>query len=244
MVLLVPDTGIEEEEGVVLAEEDAARELEEAKKAELDVEEDAGAAVPDTEKVELDLEDAPFLEEEEEEEEEEEGEAPPPTAPPEAEKGEAPWYKKKSVYIPAAAVLTLIISLTIYFWTRPVPPAPPEPEVEAQVEEPAPPEEEKKEFLVPLEPFWIEQKDDHGNIRFLICRFTAVTHEEALSFELGQKTTTLRDAIFYYLKNKDLTYLSDKKNVEALKIDILSVMNQYLSAAQLETLLIEEYLVR
>jgi flagellar FliL protein len=81
-------------------------------------------------------------------------------------------------------------------------------------------------------------------VRFLVCKFAAVTTNEELSAELEQKNTILRDAIFYYLKNKDLTYLSDKENVETLKTDILSVINQYLSVARLETLLIEKYMVK
>lgn len=61
---------------------------------------------------------------------------------------------------------------------------------------------------------------------------------------MRQKTTILRDAIYYYLRNKDLTYLSDKNNVEALKQDLLSVMNQYLSQDRLDDVLIDQYLVK
>jgi len=61
---------------------------------------------------------------------------------------------------------------------------------------------------------------------------------------MRQKMTVLRDAVFYYLRNKNLTFLSDKSNVDELKEDLLSVINQFLSSAQLERLLIEQYVVK
>lgn len=244
MVLLAPDTELEEDLASVMEDQDGEP------KAELDAEELTRDLPKEQQKVELDLEDAPFLEDDEDEEEEEEEEEvfldePEPS-------DSEPWFKNRKIQIAAgAAALVLIGVLIAVLFLKPEPEQPPEPEPEQQeltTEEaipPPPPEEpEPEEFLVSLDPFWVEQKADDGSIRFLVCQFTAVTQNEKLSFEIQQKTTILRDAVFYYLKNKDLTFLSDKKNAEALKADILSVVNQYLSVDRLETLLIEQYLVK
>ncbi|NJB67052.1 flagellar FliL protein [Desulfobaculum xiamenense] len=223
-----------------------------AAKAELDTDELNASLPRESQKVELDLEDAPFLDEEEEEEEEPQPEAaaPAPVLEEAGEKGPV-WFKNLRIVIPAAAALLLVVAgLSVWLFMRQ--PAPPEAEPEATTEEVIPaeeqpmavPEGEMQEFLVAFEPFWVEQRDTSGNVRFLVCRFSTVTDDEKLSFEVAQKMVILRDAIFYYLKNKDLTYLADTNNAEALKADILSVMNQYLSTGRIETLLIEEYLVK
>ncbi|NMC49119.1 MAG: flagellar basal body protein FliL, partial [Desulfovibrio sp.] len=44
--------------------------------------------------------------------------------------------------------------------------------------------------------------------------------------------------------NKQLIYLDDKKNADALKQDLMSVMNQFLGDEQLQNLFIEEYVVK
>jgi len=246
MVLLVPDTELEDDISSVLEESDAEG------KAELDAEELAQDLPKEQQKVELDLEDAPFLDEddedEEEDEEEDEGLA---LEEPEPEGDSKPWYKRPKIVIPiAAGALVVVGALIAWILLSPGPEQVAQPEaetetVETDVPPPPPPEEpEVQEFLVPLAPFWVERKDDQGTIRFLVCQFTGVTTNEKLSYEMTQKTTILRDAIYYYLRNKDLTFLSDKKNAETLKSDILSVVNQYLSVDRLEQLLIEQYLVK
>lgn len=242
MVLLAPDTELEEDLTSVMESRNSEP------KAELDAEELTKDLPKEQQKVELDLEDAPFLEEDEEEEEEEEPQAlleePEPEGPP-------VWYRNRKIQIAAGAGLLLLVGLIIgTLLHKPEPEvAQPEPEqktleAEQAIPPPPPAEPEPVDFLVTLDPFWVEQKGENDTIRFLVCQFTAVTQNEKLSFEISQKTTILRDAIFYYLKNKDLTFLSDKKNAEALKADVLSVVNQYLSIDRLETLLIEQYLVK
>jgi flagellar FliL protein len=224
-----------------------------AAKAELDVEELAAGLPREQQKVELDLEDAPFLDEDEEEEEEEQPEeepaAPVALEPPPGDG--LPWFRRRKIVIPAGIGLILLLVLLAWLALRPgSEPAPaPEPEPTASGAEvppppPAPEPAEPEEFMVTLAPFWVEHRDAQGTVRFLICQFTAVASSEKLSFEIAQKTTVLRDAVYYYLKNKDLTYLSDKTNVEALKADILSVMNQYLSVDRLDTILVDQYLVK
>ncbi len=244
MVLMVPDIDLED----VLAGDDSDP------KAELDTEELTSNLPKDQQKVELDLEDAPFLEEEdEEEEEEEEQEETPLEEPGPSDDGEPAWYRRKKIVIPAAAGLVLILAVAAWFLLRPsgeAPPAAQVPEapqtVEGEQAPPPPPEPEPEvqDFMVTLDPFWVEQRGEDGAVRFLVCQFTTVTQDEKLSFEVSQKTTILRDAVYYYLKNKDLTYLSDKTNVEALKSDLLSVMNQYLAGGRLETILVDQYLVK
>lgn len=245
MTLLVPDTEIEEDLASVLDGADAEV------KAELDAEELTQGLPKEQQKVELDLEDAPFLDDDEDEEEEEEAEEEQVSLEePEPDDGKPVWFKNKKIVIPAAAgLLLLIVALVAYLLLSPSPeqtaePAPETTAVESEMPPPPEPEEpEVQEYLVPLAPFWVEQKQEDA-IRFLVCQFTAVTTNEKLSFEITQKTTILRDAIYYYLRNKDLTFLSDKKNAQALKSDVLSVVNQYLSVDRLEQLLIEQYLVK
>ncbi|MEW5772182.1 MAG: flagellar basal body-associated FliL family protein [Thermodesulfobacteriota bacterium] len=222
------------------------------KKAELDTEELASNLPKASQKVELDLEDAPFLDEEEEEEA-----PPPPTGPAEAvsleaepkPKRELPaWLKDKRILAGAAAALALVIGLVLFLLLKPEkteePVPPPEAAEEAPVEQAPVPEPEPEDILVQVEPFTVELKDSKGEIRFLNCTFTLVTKNPQLAFEIKQKMTILRDAVYYYLKNKSLTFLADKNNAEALKLDLLSVVNQFLSSDQLETILIEQYLVK
>ncbi len=217
-------------------------------KALLDAEElrEVGPA-PDKDKVELDLEDAPFLDEEEETEADKEPKPPLDLgggAP--QKKGLAALLKNKKLLIGGGLGLLLLVTALI-FLMRPsakeeAPPPPTPPPVEAQPEPAKPPEPEA--IVVSWDPFWIEHTDTNGTVRFLVCKFSASTISEKLAWEIKHKQLVLRDAIYYFLRNKDLTFLSDKTNVEVLKKDLLSVINQYLANGQLDDLLIEEYLVK
>ena len=75
-------------------------------------------------------------------------------------------------------------------------------------------------------------------------RFSAATTEHAAELEFKRNRIVVRDAVYYYLKNKSLEFLTDKNNTEALKKDVLSVINQFIGAQPLDNLLIEEYLVK
>ncbi len=221
-------------------------------KALLDAEELADTDVSlDRDKVELDLDDAPFLEEEEEE--------PAPTDDLEEDEGEEKEARARGVKalleairrdkrlmaaVIGGAVLLLGLLLTLLLWpSKKVPPLvdplglPPE---TALLEELPPP----PEHIVALKPFLVEHVTEEGEVRLLYCKFSVSTENEKLAWEITHKRLTLRDAIFYYLKNKDLRFLTDKTQVEQLKKDLLSVINQYLNVGQIETLLIEEYLVK
>lgn len=225
-----------------------------SEKAQLDTEElSVGGDEPAEDKVELDLEDAPFLEDDEEEEEEEE--APPPTDPVVLEEPEEkesfldkikPLLKNKKIVIGLAGIVALLIGVVAFFVLKEAPrPEPkPQPQVVEQQVQPEPEEPEVPTYMVTWEPFWVEQKDDQGKLRFLVCKFSAVTENEKLAWEAKSKKVVLRDAMFYYLRNKNLQFLADKDSVEVLKSDLLAVINQYLNNGQLEDLLIENYLVK
>ncbi len=226
-------------------------------KAALDTEElsvQGGASSPE-DKVELDLEDAPFLEDDDEEEAEEQSPAPISIAPPKktepsGEAVESPLRKllrNRKVLMGAGGGFALLLILILWLAipsSQPTPtPQPtiitPEQAMQAEPQPPAPPS-----FTVAWEPFWVELKDTEGNIRFLVCKFATSTENEKLAWEAGAEKLVLRDAIFYYLRNKDLAFLSDMKRVEELKTNVLAVINQYMDNGQFTDLLIENYLVK
>jgi flagellar FliL protein len=259
MVFLVPDDddldfdAEEEEEDFPEGGED-----DEAERAQLDQGEITTRA---TQKVDLDLDDAPFLEEEEEEEEEIEEEPSEIEEKPKKERKPLvlpAWLKNKFVILgAAAAVLLLLLGFAInwlFFGEKepvaeapepePMPLEQPEPNKTAAKPEKKPEPEAPGEILIRLDPFWVEQRDGQGDIRFLFARFALTTTDEQLAGEFQRKLVLLRDAIFYYLKNKDLAFLSDKKNSKELKKDLLTVINQYMGSDQFDTLLIEQYLIK
>lgn len=204
-------------------------------------------------KVELDLDDAPFLEDEDEEDEI------PDEEPEELEStDEAPVEKKSKtkllIVIGIAVIIILLAAILVkLFLFTDTPPSSEEPVVEETLEEipktipedtPPPPPEEPGVTLLRMDPFWVEQKDNKNHTRFLIARFAMTTTDPMVVAEFGRKTVILRDAVYFYLKNKDLQFLADKDNVEKLKKDLLVVINQYIVAGQFEEILFEKYLVR
>ena len=206
------------------------------------------------EKVELDLDDAPFLEEEEEEEVEEtqESEPSPPEVDTQPEKKEEtkpiPFWKKKW-FIILFVLVVIALAAAIYFFvfrssTAPSEPAQPEVVKKKQPSPPKPPPPPPpEEIIIPFEPFWVELKFKNQT-KFLYCKFQFSTTNDKLTWEIKRKQIILRDAIYYYLKNKDFMFLNSKKNGERLKKDILTVVNQYLNNGQLENILIEEYVIK
>jgi len=199
----------------------------------------------DHDKVELDLDDAPFLDEEDEEEEEEEIDVGGVDEESEEGRDIKALLKDKRVLAGLAGTVLLLLGIVaaVVLWPEAEEPAPPLPEIqkeEPKEELPPPP----TEHLVAFKPFWVEHINDDGLVRLLYFKFSALTENEKLAWEMTHKRLVLRDAIFYYLKNKDLRFLSDKTKAEQLKKDLLSVINQYLNVDQIQELLIEEYLVK
>ena len=210
------------------------------------------------EKVELDLDDAPFLEEEEEEAEE----APEPEPSPSVDLGKqpeqeeqtkaTPFWKKKWFLILLIVIIILVAGAIYYFVFRPQATSS-EPESQPEVVEekqpsppeppPPPPPPPPEEIVIPFEPFWVELKLK-DQTKFLYCKFQFSTTNDRLTWEVKRKKIILRDAIYYYLKNKDFMFLNSEKNSKRLKKDILTVVNQYLNNGQLEKMLIEEYVIK
>ena len=205
-------------------------------------------------KVDLDLDDAPFLEDEPEE-------TPPPaeeSGPGDAAVEQAPAKpksKKKLFLLIGLVVLLLGGGAAAYFLLLKKPAAPPPPPpVEAPHEEelppppppPPPPEPPapKPEIVLTMDPFLVELTDKAGRSRFLSIRFSAATTEHAAELEFKRNRIVVRDAVYYYLKNKSLEFLTDKNNAEALKKDVLSVINQFIGPQALDNLIIEDYLVK
>ncbi len=197
-------------------------------------------------KVELDLDDAPFLEDEKEEVA---PSAPEELASPPTEPVAAPWWKKKIVIFGGAGIALVLLGVMAYFllFSKPEAPVPPvEEETEEEALEPQqpPPPPEEKETVVILDHFLVEQTDEKGETFLLSLKFSTVTKGEELEKELKRNAVVLRDAVYYYLKNKQLISLGDKKGIEVLKQDLMSVMNQFLGDVQIQNLLIEEYVVK
>ncbi len=224
-------------------------------KAELDQGEASRAA----QKVDLDLDDAPFLEDEEEEEAAPAAAAPALDVSAAKEKKALPaWLKSKLVIIGAPVLLLLLIG-AVWFFTRPKAEAPPSEAAKAETPksdehkaEPAktkaeaapPPPPPPTDTLIRMDPFLVEQTTANGTIRFLTARFSLLTKDDKTPIEFQRKIYILRDAIYYYLKNKNLEYLTGRNNTDRLKKDVLGVINQYMGATQFDNLLIEEYLVK
>jgi len=199
-------------------------------------------------KVDLDLDDAPFLEEEEEVK----PEAPKPKkevslAGDEAEKP-APKDRKKLIIIGAAAlvlVLALGLGAKFLFFKGKAPPAADKASQSAaqdnSTQAAAP---ELPEIQVRMEPFWVEQKGEGDEVRFLIARILLSTREDSVAKEFQSRIMQARNAVFYYLKNKDVQFLADEKNAEKMKSELLMVVNQYVSDGKFDTLLFEEYVVK
>lgn len=204
----------------------------------------ANSPGPATKKVELDLDDAPFLQTDE---------PPPPPVPvedespaPDADDGNAKRKKKKLLIIAAGCAL-LLVALAVAWWfffrTPPPPPAAPlEPEV--IVVPNAATNTGPGEIVRDFAPFVVPVSDDMKATSFLVCKFSAITKDPAVNQEMDRQRVPLRDAIYYYLRGKDADFLLDARNGEAIKRDLLSVFNDYLTQGKLEDIVFESYLSR
>lgn len=203
------------------------------------------AETPDSgavKKVELDLDDAPFLKSDE-----------PPQPPaestaeiaPVADEVDGAKKKKKRLLIVAIGIgILLVISAAVwwFFFHTPPPPPPegPKPEVIVVPSTPAPvePTEHIREFA----PFIVPVSDSTGKTAFLVCKFSAITTDAKVNQEMTQRMLPLRDAIYFYLRGKDSSFLLDARNGDGIKKDLLSVFNDYLSQGKLEDIVFESYL--
>lgn len=240
MVLLVPDDAEDVTEDVTNESSSGQP------KAQLDDSEASKA----TQKVDLDLDDAPFLEDEDEDEDEIAFEAEEtPLLEQAQEKAKfdlAVLLRNKLFLISLVVILLLTIVIVVLLMREPEAPPPPPPPVEEVAPDVVAPAviEEAPEILIRLDPFLIEQKDTDNQIRFLEVRVVVSTPDDGLARQFKQETYVVRNALYYYLKNKDLLFLSDKDNSDKLKSELLAIINQYMGYGQFEALMFEQYLVR
>jgi flagellar protein FliL len=200
-----------------------------------------------TQKVELDLEDAPFLEEEEEVKPQQSLPTEPVGLGAEEKKTSGLDRKKKLMILGAVGLILLIaaaVTIKVLYFKGTAAPLPAkhaaaEPGASNATEKP-----ELPELPVHLEPFWVEQKGEGDEIRFLTVRMMLTTRDPAVVRDIQMKLLPARNAIFYYLKNKDVQFLADEKNAEKLKSELLLVINQYVTDGKFDNLMFEEYVVK
>lgn len=194
-------------------------------------------------KVELDLDDAPFLQADEKEPAATHEVAVPDANAEDLEKARR---KKKMLLILAAGggiILVLAAAAIWWFFFRTPPPAGPEPlKPEVVVVPKAAVETGPSEIAREFAPFIVPIKIGQGQQNFLVCKFTTITKEPGLNSEIDQQRVALRDAIYYYLRSKDNSFLTDARNATQIKKDLLSIFNDYLTKGKLEDILFESYL--
>ena len=198
-----------------------------------------------TGKVELDLDGAPFLQEEE---------APPP-APvkeerPKAEpEGEAkPKKSKKKLFILGGA-LFLVLGAAAYFFLfsggeEEAPVIPPGTTVITVPSTPFTGPVATDQFMIEMPAFWVEVKDQEGEVRLLNCKISIPTNNNDNVLEFNAKKLIIRDALFYYLTNKDYAFLSESRNMETMKKDMVSIINEYLTTEKIKEVLLAEFIIR
>jgi len=199
-------------------------------------------------KVELDLDDALFLDVEEEEEKKPAAAPelpPPPQVNPLPEVTKPPLWKRPLVLAVVGGVLLFLLGVLTAVLLLPSLKTAPTPPPAPQQDKPksAKPEKPITLHTIAFEPFFVEYHEQNAT-RFLTLRFSISGLPDILEWEVRRKKIILRDAVYYYLRNKGLTFLNDPANADKLKEDILAVMNQYLGNGQIETLLLDEYVIR
>lgn len=194
-------------------------------------------------KVELDLDDAPFLQAEDKS-------LPTPTHAdvvpdaPEDETDKARRKKKIRILIAGGVGLLLVGAAAVwwFFFRAPPPAGSPGLEPEVIVVPSTPANVAPSEIVRPFAPFIIPLKEPDGATHFLVCKFSALTKDANINREVDQQRVALRDAIYYYLKSKDSSFLLNARNGPEIKKELLSIFNDYLTQGQLEDILFESYL--
>lgn len=99
------------------------------------------------------------------------------------------------------------------------------------------------EFKIEFAPFMVEQHDA-TTVRFLQARFTGISRDEGTMVEARAKALVLRDAIYYYLRNKKHEYLTDSVNTPTIKQDLLDIVNGCLTQGKMEDILLVNYIMK
>ncbi|MDR2825779.1 MAG: flagellar basal body-associated FliL family protein [Deltaproteobacteria bacterium] len=208
-----------------------------------------GAAAPKpVGKVELDLDGAPFLEPDE----------PPP--PPKKQEPAAPAKtaaakpatkkNKKKLLIIAGGALLLVSAAAYFFLFRgdsEPKEATPEKPAQKVVVVPSTPKIDAAptdQFMIDFPQFWVELKDNEGEIRFLNCKIMIPSNSEFNVKEINAKMTVIRDAVYYYLKNKPYAFLSDNKNMNTLTQDMAAIISENLMTEKVNEVLLENYIIK
>ena len=199
-------------------------------------------------KVALDIDDAPFLVDDEPEAPPPVEEAPEPvdTSADDEARAAALRRRKRIILAGLASLFLLIASAAIWFFILREIPAEEETSQGATVIVVPSPESitGPSQLSIGLEPFLVPQYDAEGKVRMLRIQVTSVTTEEAIIRESKDKVLVLRDAIYYYLRNKTHEYMLNPDNLPLIKQDILDIINGYLTQGKLEDLFVENYLLR
>ncbi len=224
----------------------------EDQKVAVDDQEVSESSVKSNQKVELDLDDAPFLEWDEDEEEEESAEEKKEVAESGEEEAEDKERKesllvriKRRWWMFAAAAALLMVSavVAILFVTLQEEEQKKLPQVveQEQSKESGKNKSEQGE-QVSLQPFWVEY-DAENDYQYFHLGIDLNVNGSKPAWELEKKGPVIRDALYYFLKNKDIEELSDKNSIKDLKKEILTIVNNNLSNGKANQVLIQKYLV-
>jgi len=198
-----------------------------------------------SQKVQLDIDDAPFLLADEE---------PGPSSaeqsgalPASQDSPSKPVSRKKKIVIGGVAGLVLLLlaaGLAWFFLSADSPYRSGSPDAPVIVVPSSPPGPElPKELTLRLEPFWVPVLDAEGRQRFLTASFVLGTENGLVYQEALDRLITVRDAIYYYLCNKEYEYLLNADNAEGIKTDLLVTINNYIVQGQIENLYFDSYLL-
>lgn len=212
-------------------------------------------------KVMLDIEDAPFLQPQQDDSDVDAVHEDVPAAATEGEtqdgdaaKGGAPARKKgkkKLLVFVAAALVVFVAAVCGAFFIlggdgEKAPTVPEGSNVRQVVVSSTPPTQESSPAVpsVVMAPFWVELKDTEGNVRFLVCKFVLTMKGVRTQDEVAQKMLPIRDALYYYLRNKPYAFYADPDNMNTLKGDAKTIINDYLVSDKLIDVLLDNYLIK
>ncbi len=219
-----------------------------------DVSKEEDAAVGKDGKVQLDIEDAPFLSEAKEEavnkEKEilEESSTQSNTDSLEAKPEEVPQKsnKKNIIFAISALLVVIILAVSIWFFFFYSSGASEESVTESPTIIVVPSVKDvkgPKEYKIIFAPFMVEEQSP-TLVSFLQATFTGISKDEKVIREAQGKELVLRDAIYYYLRNKKHSFLIDPGSTMEIKRDLLDIVNGYLSSGKMEDILLENYILK
>ncbi len=225
----------------------------------------AATGKPPSVKVELDLDDAPFLEEPPAEEKKPEAPPPEQTAKVSPAPDKKPPLKerllvrlrpllsnKKRLLIAGAALLVLVaggvaVPFLLSSPSAPKPAEPAKPQTRRIVvngtqddHEPAP---AGPQILFSFEPFIVPLRGPENELRFLRCRFAVPLDNPMLKAEMELKKIALRNAMYYYLHNREVPFLLDPRESGVIKADLIGVINGLVSTEKIHELYFEDFQV-